>query len=151
MSAFALSPYIKISNLFDRKNNREVYSSSGTADFDYDIVFSNYRGYGSKEEWFIQPNFYDEVRKILFGVSFALLDLAEAHQIDLSDVVIMETGGMKGRRKEMTREELHISDLQKEKPVCEWPNQPDLPRNIERFVTEPILSANLEKSRSDLI
>jgi len=44
---------------------------------------------------------------ILLGVSFALLDLAEQHQIDLSDIIIMETGGMKGRRKEMTRTELH--------------------------------------------
>ncbi len=44
---------------------------------------------------------------ILIGVSFALLDLAEQHQIDLSDIIIMETGGMKGRRKEMTRTELH--------------------------------------------
>ena len=46
-------------------------------------------------------------KTILFGVSFALLDLAENHQIDLSDVIIMETGGMKGRREELTREELH--------------------------------------------
>ncbi|MGB0881753.1 MAG: acyl transferase [Vicingaceae bacterium] len=46
-------------------------------------------------------------KTILFGVSFALLDLAESYQIDLSDVVIMETGGMKGRRKELTRDELH--------------------------------------------
>jgi phenylacetate-coenzyme A ligase PaaK-like adenylate-forming protein len=44
---------------------------------------------------------------ILIGVSFALLDLAEQHQIDLSGIIIMETGGMKGRRKEMTRTELH--------------------------------------------
>ncbi len=43
----------------------------------------------------------------MFGVSFALLDLAEAYQIDLSDVIIMETGGMKGRRKELTRSDLH--------------------------------------------
>lgn len=45
-------------------------------------------------------------RLILFGVSYALLDLA-AMQVDLSDVTIIETGGMKGRRKEMTKEELH--------------------------------------------
>lgn len=44
---------------------------------------------------------------LLIGVSFALLDLAENYQIDLHDVIIMETGGMKGRRKELTREELH--------------------------------------------
>ncbi len=46
-------------------------------------------------------------KTILFGVSFALLDLAEKHQIDLSNIIIMETGGMKGRREEITREELH--------------------------------------------
>lgn len=44
---------------------------------------------------------------ILLGVSFALLDLAEKYKMDFSNVIIMETGGMKGRRKEITREELH--------------------------------------------
>lgn len=43
---------------------------------------------------------------ILFGVSYALLDLAEK-RADLSGVIILETGGMKGRRKEMIKEELH--------------------------------------------
>lgn len=44
---------------------------------------------------------------LLMGVSFALLDLAENYAPDLSDVIIMETGGMKGRRKEIVRKELH--------------------------------------------
>lgn len=44
---------------------------------------------------------------LLLGVSFALLDLAERHSIDLQHVTIMETGGMKGRRREITRSELH--------------------------------------------
>jgi hypothetical protein len=44
---------------------------------------------------------------ILLGVSFALLDLAEQHPLDLRQVTIMETGGMKGRRREPTRSELH--------------------------------------------
>lgn len=44
---------------------------------------------------------------ILWGVSFALLDLAENFNLDLADVIIIETGGMKGRGKELTREELH--------------------------------------------
>lgn len=43
---------------------------------------------------------------VLFGVSYALLDLAE-QKPDLHDVTIIETGGMKGRRKEMTKEEMH--------------------------------------------
>lgn len=47
-----------------------------------------------------------KLKIFLFGVSYALLDLAEKH-IDLSEVYIIETGGMKGRRKEMIREELH--------------------------------------------
>lgn len=43
----------------------------------------------------------------LIGVSFALLDLVENETFDLQHTIIMETGGMKGRRKEMIREELH--------------------------------------------
>jgi phenylacetate-coenzyme A ligase PaaK-like adenylate-forming protein len=44
---------------------------------------------------------------LLLGVSFALVDLAEKYSPDLSGVIVMETGGMKGRRKELTRAELH--------------------------------------------
>jgi hypothetical protein len=44
---------------------------------------------------------------ILWGVSFALLDLAEAFELDLSHCIVIETGGMKGRRREWIREELH--------------------------------------------
>ena len=44
---------------------------------------------------------------ILLGVSFALLDFAEAFPMILKNTIIMETGGMKGRRAEMTRPELH--------------------------------------------
>ncbi|MCE2711792.1 MAG: acyl transferase [Cryomorphaceae bacterium] len=43
---------------------------------------------------------------VIFGVSYALLDLAEA-KLDLSAALIIETGGMKGRRKELLKEELH--------------------------------------------
>jgi phenylacetate-coenzyme A ligase PaaK-like adenylate-forming protein len=44
---------------------------------------------------------------LLIGVSFALLDLAETYTFQLNNTIIMETGGMKGRRKELIREELH--------------------------------------------
>jgi len=51
-------------------------------------------------------------KSILIGVSFALLDLAENSELckqlpELRNTIIMETGGMKGRRKEIVREELH--------------------------------------------
>jgi len=46
-------------------------------------------------------------KTLLVGVSFALLDLAEASPLSLKNTIVMETGGMKGRRKELIREELH--------------------------------------------
>ncbi|GLB48505.1 LuxE/PaaK family acyltransferase [Neptunitalea lumnitzerae] len=44
---------------------------------------------------------------LLIGVSFALLDLIESYDFELKNTIIMETGGMKGKRKEMIRKELH--------------------------------------------
>ena len=44
---------------------------------------------------------------ILIGVTYALLDLVEKQNFQLKNTIIMETGGMKGKRKEMIREELH--------------------------------------------
>ncbi|MGY5352085.1 LuxE/PaaK family acyltransferase [Wenyingzhuangia sp. IMCC45533] len=46
-------------------------------------------------------------KTLLIGVSFALLDFIEKYQLDLKHTIVMETGGMKGKRKEMIREELH--------------------------------------------
>jgi phenylacetate-coenzyme A ligase PaaK-like adenylate-forming protein len=44
---------------------------------------------------------------ILLGVTYALLDMAEKFPVNFKELIVMETGGMKGRRKEMVREELH--------------------------------------------
>ena len=44
---------------------------------------------------------------LLIGVTYALLDLIEKQKFELKNTIIMETGGMKGQRKEMIREELH--------------------------------------------
>lgn len=46
-------------------------------------------------------------KTLLIGVSFALLDLVEEFNFTLKHTIVMETGGMKGRRKEITRNELH--------------------------------------------
>ncbi|MEO1011465.1 MAG: acyl transferase [Bacteroidota bacterium] len=48
-------------------------------------------------------------RILLLGVSFALLDLVEKHRFRLRNTIVMETGGMKGRRRELIRSELHQS------------------------------------------
>ncbi len=46
-------------------------------------------------------------KTLLIGVSFALLDFVETYQLQLKNTIIMETGGMKGKRKELIRTELH--------------------------------------------
>jgi len=68
---------------------------------------------------------------LLIGVSYALLDLVENHQFHLKNTIVMETGGMKGRRKEMLREELHkklkqgfgVSDIHSEYGMTELLSQ----------------------------
>ena len=46
-------------------------------------------------------------KTILFGVSYALLDFAKKYPMPLRNTIIIETGGMKGRKKEITKLELH--------------------------------------------
>ncbi len=56
----------------------------------------------------------NQQKVLLLGVSFALLDLIESYSIKLNDnVIVMETGGMKGRRQEIIREELHKTLIHK--------------------------------------
>lgn len=63
----------------------------------------------SHDELIVKLMALDQVGQnvILIGVTFALLDLIEKQAFHLKHTIIMETGGMKGRRKEMIREELH--------------------------------------------
>ncbi|WP_262249490.1 acyl transferase [Parapedobacter soli] len=46
-------------------------------------------------------------RTLLIGVTYALLDFVENHAVDFPQLMVMETGGMKGKRREMIREEVH--------------------------------------------
>lgn len=55
----------------------------------------------------LQSNIDQNVPTVLWGVTYALLDFAEQYPMPLNDTIVMETGGMKGRRKEITRTELH--------------------------------------------
>ena len=73
----------------------------------------------------------DRRKTILWGVSFALLDLAEQYPLDLSHCLVFETGGMKGKRKEITRfelksileEKLHVNSLFSEYGMTELLSQ----------------------------
>ncbi len=63
--------------------------------------------YLNNYEQLIEDMARDTKPKILLGVSYALWDLAEQHAPTLHNTVIMETGGMKGRREELSKSELH--------------------------------------------
>ena len=63
-------------------------------------------------EWEQLHNVIDTLEKrgekiLLLGVTFALLDFATAYPMKLTNTLVMETGGMKGRREELTRTEVH--------------------------------------------
>ncbi len=81
---------------------------------------------------------------LLIGVSYALLDLIETHSFQLNNTLVMETGGMKGRRKEMIKSELHtilkkgfgVSKIYSEYGMTELLSQAYSLGN-ERFYTPP--------------
>lgn len=56
----------------------------------------------------LEYNRAKDIPTVLFGVSFGLLDFIAKYQLSYKDLIIMETGGMKGRREEMIKEELHL-------------------------------------------
>lgn len=49
----------------------------------------------------------EKIPAILIGVTYALLDFVEKYSIDFQELIVMETGGMKGKREEISREKLH--------------------------------------------
>jgi len=91
----------------ERKNSSLVYMVNGLIK---KSIYINSGFYNENPEDLIK-NIQDAKlhgrKTLLIGVSFALLDLAEGFAPDLSGTIVMETGGMKGRRKEITRKELH--------------------------------------------
>lgn len=93
---FALLP-----NYLEREGSSLIYMVEGLIRrggggfylYDHDALLRNMEAHQGK--------------KILLGVSYALWDLAEEQRGALHDVIVMETGGMKGRREELPREEFH--------------------------------------------
>ena len=76
--------------------NRSKYEQSGFFLYEHEALAS-----------ILKQNEEKGIPTLLLGVSFALLDFAAAYPMALQHTIVMETGGMKGRRKEMTRDELH--------------------------------------------
>ncbi len=75
---------------------RSRYMQSGFFLYDHEKLYG-----------ILKNNNEKKIPTLLIGVTFALLDFTEQFRIDFPELIIMETGGMKGRRKEMIREELH--------------------------------------------
>ena len=63
--------------------------------------------YSKLSKTLIELEIKNDRKTILIGVPYALLDLIDFNQFQLNNTIIMETGGMKGKRKEMVRKELH--------------------------------------------
>ncbi len=91
----------------DRKNSSLAYMAGHLIRLsehpESGFYLNDYRGLVSQLE-----KLEEKSRKVLLlGVSFALLELAERYPLPLRHTLVMETGGMKGHRKELTRKELH--------------------------------------------
>jgi hypothetical protein len=67
---FTLHPYIKVYNLLDRKNNKDVFPSSGSADYAYEMNFETYIGVRTQEEFYTRPDYYYAPRRIVAGITF---------------------------------------------------------------------------------
>ncbi|MFI3267645.1 MAG: acyltransferase [Rikenellaceae bacterium] len=103
--------YALLPSYLEREGSSLIYMVEGLMKDCFDSGFFLY----NYEDLIQRLNRRDKSKKtILIGVTFALLDLVEKYDIDLSEnVYVMETGGMKGRRKELPREELHSILTQK--------------------------------------
>ncbi len=75
---------------------KSAHPSSGFYLYDY-----------QKLDAVLKENEFNNQKTILIGVTYALLDFAEQFPIKLEHTIIMETGGMKGRRDELTRSQVH--------------------------------------------
>ncbi len=91
----------------ERKTSSLVYMVNGLAEATMNPLSGFYNERHSVLVENIKKSVAEGKKAILFGVSFALLDLAVGEAPDLSGTIIIETGGMKGRRQEITRNELH--------------------------------------------
>lgn len=76
--------------------NLSKHADSGFLLYDHDILFDKLNRLKESGQ-----------KTILIGVTYALLDFIEKYNINFPELIVMETGGMKGKRKEMVREELH--------------------------------------------
>lgn len=72
VGGFTFSPFFKVYNLFDARNVKRVFTSTGRADFTSDILYAGrVQGVNTLEAWFNRPDFYVEPRRIQLGIDIA--------------------------------------------------------------------------------
>ena len=91
----------------ERQNSSLVYQVNGFIEDTKHLGSSFYLHQVNALVEHLKENEAAALPTLLWGVSFALLDFIEQFQIPLKHTIVLETGGMKGRRKEITREEMH--------------------------------------------
>ena len=89
----------------EREGSSLIYMTEKLMEWSNDERSGFYLNEFEKIKDIIQQNTTKKI--LLIGVSFALLDFAEQCPFEMNNCIVMETGGMKGRRKELLREELH--------------------------------------------
>lgn len=96
----------------------------------------------------------NQQKTILWGVTFALLDFAGKYTLDFPQLIVFETGGMKGRRKEMVKEELYsnlckafgVTDIHSEYGMCELLSQA-YSKGGNVFATPPWMKLRLRSEK----
>ena len=99
----------------------------------------------------------NQQKTILWGVTFALLDFAAKYTLDFPQLIVFETGGMKGRRKEMVKEELYsilceafgVTEIHSEYGMCELLSQA-YSKGGNVFATPPWMQLRLRSERDPL-
>lgn len=98
------------------------------------------------------------MKPVLFGLSYALWDFAEKHPVDLSQALIFETGGMKGKREELPKEEFHailkkafqVPAVLSEYGMCELSSQAYITDKEYRFSCPPWMRVMIRKTLDPL-
>jgi hypothetical protein len=101
VSILALLP-----SYLERNNSSLVYMANALLPFAHNTSGFFLNDFEALKNQIVE-NEKSEIKTLLLGVSFALLDFSELFPMPLKFTSIMETGGMKGRRAELTRTELH--------------------------------------------
>lgn len=141
-------------NYIEQKNSSLIY-----------MMEELMRESGAKENGYYLYNHEDMYQKliqlrdsqqktILWGVTFALLDFAEKYTMDFPQLIVFETGGMKGRRKEMVKEELYdilrkafgVTDIHSEYGMCELLSQA-YSKGGNVFATPPWMQLRLRSEK----